>query len=59
MGGVAILIAIWVGYLVSHGLTGEPITASALLVLFPHHGAGGSSASSTTSSSCAASATSG
>ena len=34
MGGVAILIAIWVGYLVSHGLTGEPITASALLVLF-------------------------
>ena len=34
MGGVAIMIAIWVGYLVSHGLTGEPITASALLVLF-------------------------
>ena len=34
MGGVAILIAIWVGYLVAHGLTGEPITASALLVLF-------------------------
>ena len=34
MGGVAIMIAIWVGYLVSHGLTGEPITASAILVLF-------------------------
>ena len=34
MGGVAILIAIWVGYLVAHLLTGEPITASALLVLF-------------------------
>ncbi len=34
MGGVAIMIAIWVGYLVSHGLTGEPITASAMLVLF-------------------------
>src|SRR5918911_4119469 len=34
MGGVAIMVAIWVGYLVSHGLTGEPITASALLVLF-------------------------
>lgn len=34
MGGVAILVAIWVGYLVSHLLTREPITASALLVLF-------------------------
>ena len=34
MGGVAILIAIWLGYLVSHLLTGEPITLSALLVLF-------------------------
>ncbi|MDF3048602.1 MAG: Phospho-N-acetylmuramoyl-pentapeptide-transferase [Pseudonocardia sp.] len=34
MGGVAIMIAIWVGYLVAHALTGEPITASALLVLF-------------------------
>jgi phospho-N-acetylmuramoyl-pentapeptide-transferase len=34
MGGVAIMIAIWVGYLVSHGLTGEPITASAMLVLY-------------------------
>ena len=34
MGGVAILLAIWLGYLVSHLLTGEPITASALLVLF-------------------------
>jgi phospho-N-acetylmuramoyl-pentapeptide-transferase len=34
MGGVAIMIAIWVGYLVSHAITGEPITASALLVLF-------------------------
>jgi phospho-N-acetylmuramoyl-pentapeptide-transferase len=34
MGGVAIMIAIWIGYLVSHAVTGEPITASALLVLF-------------------------
>jgi phospho-N-acetylmuramoyl-pentapeptide-transferase len=34
MGGVAIMIAIWIGYLVSHAITGEPITASALLVLF-------------------------
>jgi phospho-N-acetylmuramoyl-pentapeptide-transferase len=34
MGGVAILIAIWLGYVASHVLTGEPITASALLVLF-------------------------
>ncbi len=34
MGGVAILLAIWLGYLVSHLLTGEPITPSALLVLF-------------------------
>ena len=34
MGGVAILIAIWVGYLLAHLLTGEPMTASALLVLF-------------------------
>jgi phospho-N-acetylmuramoyl-pentapeptide-transferase len=34
MGGVAILLAIWVGYLVAHLLTGEPMTASALLVLF-------------------------
>ena len=34
MGGVAIMIAMWVGYLVAHALTGEPITASALLVLF-------------------------
>ncbi|GAA1283720.1 phospho-N-acetylmuramoyl-pentapeptide-transferase [Pseudonocardia aurantiaca] len=34
MGGVAILLAIWLGYVVSHLLTGEPITASALLVLF-------------------------
>jgi phospho-N-acetylmuramoyl-pentapeptide-transferase len=34
MGGVAILLAIWLGYLVSHLLTGEPITVSALLVLF-------------------------
>jgi phospho-N-acetylmuramoyl-pentapeptide-transferase len=32
MGGVAIMIAIWAGYL-SHGLRG-PITASAILVLF-------------------------
>jgi phospho-N-acetylmuramoyl-pentapeptide-transferase len=34
MGGVAILIAIWLGYLLSHLFTGEPITLSALLVLF-------------------------
>ena len=34
MGGVAILLAIWVGYLVAHLLAGEPMTASALLVLF-------------------------
>ena len=34
MGGVAIMLAIWLGYLFSHLLTGEPITASALLVLF-------------------------
>jgi phospho-N-acetylmuramoyl-pentapeptide-transferase len=34
MGGVAILAAIWMGYVASHVLTGEPITASALLVLF-------------------------
>ena len=34
MGGVAILLAIWVGYLGSHAFTREPITASALLVLF-------------------------
>jgi phospho-N-acetylmuramoyl-pentapeptide-transferase len=33
MGGVAILAAILLGYLVSHLVTGEPITASALLVL--------------------------
>ncbi len=34
MGGVAIMLAIWAGYLISHTLTGEPITPSALLVLF-------------------------
>jgi phospho-N-acetylmuramoyl-pentapeptide-transferase len=34
MGGVAIMLAIWLGYLLSHMFTGEPITASALLVLF-------------------------
>ena len=34
MGGVAILLAIWVGYLVAHLITGEPVTASAMLVLF-------------------------
>jgi hypothetical protein len=34
MGGVAILLAIWLGYLASHVFTGLPITASALLVLF-------------------------
>ena len=40
MGGVAILLAIWLGYLVSHALTGEPVTASALLVLFLTTGLG-------------------
>ncbi|HEV7468305.1 MAG: Phospho-N-acetylmuramoyl-pentapeptide-transferase [Pseudonocardia sp.] len=34
MGGVAILLSIWVGYLAAHLLTGEPMSASALLVLF-------------------------
>ncbi len=34
MGGVAILVAIWAGYLLSHLVTAEPITPSALLVLF-------------------------
>ena len=34
MGGVAILLAIWLGYLVAHLATGEPFTASAMLVLF-------------------------
>ena len=34
MGGVAILLSIWVGYLAAHVLTGEPMSASALLVLF-------------------------
>jgi phospho-N-acetylmuramoyl-pentapeptide-transferase len=34
MGGVAILLAIWLGYLLSHLFTGEPITLSAMLVLF-------------------------
>jgi phospho-N-acetylmuramoyl-pentapeptide-transferase len=34
MGGVAIILAIWVGYLVAHMLSTEPITASGLLVLF-------------------------
>jgi phospho-N-acetylmuramoyl-pentapeptide-transferase len=33
MGGVAIVGAIWAGYVVSHMLTGEPMTGSALLVL--------------------------
>jgi len=33
MGGVAILLALWVGYLGAHLLSGEPMTASALLVL--------------------------
>jgi len=33
MGGVAILIAIWAGYLLSHLASAEPMTASALLVL--------------------------
>ncbi|MFC5993370.1 phospho-N-acetylmuramoyl-pentapeptide-transferase [Pseudonocardia hispaniensis] len=40
MGGVAILIAIWLGYLVAHLFTSEPITASALLVLFLTTGLG-------------------
>ncbi|MGD9527658.1 phospho-N-acetylmuramoyl-pentapeptide-transferase [Pseudonocardia sp.] len=34
MGGVAILVAIWVGYLLAHLVAEEDITASALLVLF-------------------------
>ncbi|MGI9004150.1 MAG: phospho-N-acetylmuramoyl-pentapeptide-transferase [Pseudonocardia sp.] len=34
MGGVAILFAVWAGYLSSHLLTGLPVTPSALLVLF-------------------------
>jgi phospho-N-acetylmuramoyl-pentapeptide-transferase len=34
MGGVAIMIAIWLGYLLSHVVTGEQVTPSALLVLF-------------------------
>ncbi|MEV6228511.1 phospho-N-acetylmuramoyl-pentapeptide-transferase [Saccharopolyspora sp. NPDC003752] len=33
MGGVAILVAMWVGYLVSHLMGGDPMTASGLLVL--------------------------
>ncbi|BBG01313.1 MULTISPECIES: phospho-N-acetylmuramoyl-pentapeptide-transferase [Pseudonocardia] len=33
MGGVAILLALWLGYLVAHAVTREPMTASALLVL--------------------------
>ena len=34
MGGVAIMIAIWAGYLLSHLVTGEQISPSAMLVLF-------------------------
>jgi phospho-N-acetylmuramoyl-pentapeptide-transferase len=34
MGGVAILLAIWMGYLAAHVFTGLPVTPSALLVLF-------------------------
>ncbi len=34
MGGVAILLAVWLGYLSAHLFTGLPITASGLLVLF-------------------------
>ena len=34
MGGAAIVLSIWLGYLVAHLLSGEPMTASALLVLF-------------------------
>lgn len=33
MGGVAIILAIWLGYLLSHAVTSEPMTASAILVL--------------------------
>jgi phospho-N-acetylmuramoyl-pentapeptide-transferase len=40
MGGVAIMVAIWTGYLVSHLLTQEPFTPSALLVLFLTTGLG-------------------
>jgi phospho-N-acetylmuramoyl-pentapeptide-transferase len=34
MGGVAIMIAIWLGFLLSHMVTGEQISPSAVLVLF-------------------------
>jgi phospho-N-acetylmuramoyl-pentapeptide-transferase len=34
MGGIAILIAIWVGYLLAHLITGDAMTLSAMLVLF-------------------------
>ncbi|MFC4942632.1 phospho-N-acetylmuramoyl-pentapeptide-transferase [Pseudonocardia sp. GCM10023141] len=34
MGGIAILIAIWAGYLLSHLITGDAMTLSAMLVLF-------------------------
>ncbi|MDN5857361.1 MAG: phospho-N-acetylmuramoyl-pentapeptide-transferase [Pseudonocardia sp.] len=34
MGGVAILLAVWLGYGVAHLLSAEPVTSSALLVLF-------------------------
>ncbi|NMI00232.1 phospho-N-acetylmuramoyl-pentapeptide-transferase [Pseudonocardia acidicola] len=34
MGGVAILLSIWLGYGVAHLLTADPISASAMLVLF-------------------------
>jgi phospho-N-acetylmuramoyl-pentapeptide-transferase len=34
MGGVAIMNAIWLGYLLSHMVTGEQISPSAMLVLF-------------------------
>ena len=57
MGGVAILLSIWLGYLTAHLLSGEPVTASALLVLFLTT-ALGSSGSSTTTSRSATSATS-
>jgi phospho-N-acetylmuramoyl-pentapeptide-transferase len=34
MGGAAIVLSIWLGYIVAHLLSNEPMTASALLVLF-------------------------
>ena len=40
MGGVAILLAIWLGYLVAHLVTGEPVTAVGAAGAVPDHRAG-------------------